>query len=67
MSARANAMMRARRVRLRLVIFDWGGVLIDSEPVADRVVAAELAALGWPITPRKHIRFFGMRMETCHR
>jgi beta-phosphoglucomutase-like phosphatase (HAD superfamily) len=57
-------MMRARRERLRLVIFDCDGVLIDSEPVADRVVAEELAALGWPITPSEaHSRFLGMRME----
>ena len=51
MSALAHAMMRARRERLRLVIFDCDGVLIDSEPVANRVVAEELAALGWPMTP----------------
>lgn len=64
MSARAHAMMRARRERLRLVVFDCDGVLIDSEPVADRVVAEELAALGWPITPSEaHRRFLGMRME----
>ena len=64
MSARAHAMMRARRDRLRLVIFDCDGVLIDSEPVADRVVAEELAALGWPLTPSEaHRRFLGMRME----
>jgi beta-phosphoglucomutase-like phosphatase (HAD superfamily) len=64
MNARAHAMMRARRDRLRLVIFDCDGVLIDSEPVADRVVAEELAALGWPITPSEaHSRFLGMRME----
>jgi beta-phosphoglucomutase-like phosphatase (HAD superfamily) len=64
MNARAHAMMRARRDRLRLVIFDCDGVLIDSEPVADRVVAEELAALGWAITPSEaHRRFLGMRME----
>ena len=64
MSAQAHAMMRARRERLRLVIFDCDGVLIDSEPVADRVVAEELAALGWPITASEaHRRFLGMRTE----
>jgi HAD superfamily hydrolase (TIGR01509 family) len=64
MSAQAYAMMQARRERLRLVIFDCDGVLIDSEPVADRVVAEELAALGWAITPAEaHKRFLGMRME----
>lgn len=63
MSALALAAMRARRHPLRLVIFDCDGVLIDSEPIADRVVAAELAALGWPITPAEvHVRFLGMSL-----
>ena len=35
--------------RLRLVIFDCDGVLIDSEPLSRRVVAAEAARLGWAI------------------
>lgn len=35
---------------LRLVIFDCDGVLIDSEPVCNRVVAEALTALGWPMT-----------------
>lgn len=46
---------------LQLVIFDCDGVLIDSEPLCDRVVAAELNKLGWPITPDEcHHRFIGM-------
>lgn len=46
---------------LSLVIFDCDGVLIDSEPLCDRVVAAELTELGWPITPDEcHRRFLGM-------
>ena len=64
MSEPAYAMLRARRERLQLVIFDCDGVLIDSEPVADRVVAAELTAVGWRVTPAEaHARFLGMRME----
>jgi beta-phosphoglucomutase-like phosphatase (HAD superfamily) len=64
MSELAYAMLRARQERLRLVIFDCDGVLIDSEPVADRVVSAELAAVGWRVTPAEaHARFLGMRME----
>jgi beta-phosphoglucomutase-like phosphatase (HAD superfamily) len=48
-------------VPLQLVIFDCDGVLIDSEPLCDRVVAAELTELGWPITPDEcHRRFIGM-------
>lgn len=33
------------------VIFDCDGVLADSEPVVNRVVAADLSALGWQLTP----------------
>lgn len=63
MSELARAMLQARREPLRLVIFDCDGVLIDSEPIADRVVAAELALVGWPITPEEaHERFLGMRI-----
>ncbi|MCC6716626.1 MAG: HAD-IA family hydrolase [Acetobacteraceae bacterium] len=43
--------MRRRAAPLRLVIYDCDGVLVDSEPVANRVVATELTALGWPMTP----------------
>jgi len=43
-------LMRRRRAPLRLVIYDCDGVLVDSEPVANRVVAAELTALGWAMT-----------------
>jgi HAD superfamily hydrolase (TIGR01509 family) len=39
--------MAARRTRLRLVIFDCDGVLIDSEGIANRTIAEELTALGW--------------------
>ncbi len=62
MSALARTALQARRDPLRLVIFDCDGVLIDSEPIADRVVAEELAAIGWPITQAEvHTRFLGMR------
>ena len=62
MSTHARTVLRARRELLRLVIFDCDGVLIDSEPIADRVVAKELAAVGWSITPAEaHSRFLGMR------
>ncbi|MCI4664725.1 MAG: HAD family phosphatase [Neomegalonema sp.] len=35
--------------RPELVIFDCDGVLVDSEPVAARVIAARLTQAGWPI------------------
>ena len=50
--------MRSRREPLRLLIFDCDGVLIDSEPLCDRVVAEELTALGWTMTPAESGRLF---------
>ncbi len=38
------------RRSLQLVIFDCDGVLVDSEPVANRVVAETLTELGWTMT-----------------
>ncbi len=35
-------LLARRRAPLRLVIFDCDGVLVDSEPVVERIVAAEL-------------------------
>jgi HAD superfamily hydrolase (TIGR01509 family) len=58
MSELALATLRARRDRLRLVIFDCDGVLIDSEPLCDRVVSEELSALGWTTTPAECSRLF---------
>jgi HAD superfamily hydrolase (TIGR01509 family) len=49
----AAGLMRARTVPLRLVIFDCDGVLIDSEPIASREVAAAVTALGWHMTPEE--------------
>jgi HAD superfamily hydrolase (TIGR01509 family) len=49
----------------RLVIFDCDGVLVDSEPVACRVMARELTALGYPLTPDDcRDRFTGVSMKT---
>ncbi len=49
---------------LRLVIFDCDGVLIDSEPVVNRIVAAELTRLGWPMTTEESCgRFLGLDIE----
>jgi len=53
--------MRARRSPLRLVIYDCDGVIVDSEHVCNVVVAAELAALGWEMTPEAaQAEFLGM-------
>ncbi len=51
-------------MRPELIIFDCDGVLIDSETVAARVVAAELTALGWAMTPEEALeRFTGMAIH----
>jgi HAD superfamily hydrolase (TIGR01509 family) len=48
------------RAGFALVIFDNDGVLVDSEPHAQRVEAALLTELGWPITPQAcFARFLG--------
>jgi beta-phosphoglucomutase-like phosphatase (HAD superfamily) len=61
MNEAAFEAMRRRRRRLQLVIFDCDGVLIDSEALCDRVVAAELTALGWAMTAEESgQRFIGM-------
>ena len=57
----ALAAMAGRTVKLRLVIFDCDGVLVNSEPVANRVVAEMLSAEGWVMTPHEaDRRFLGM-------
>ncbi len=49
---------------LRLVIFDCDGVLVDSEPVSNRVVATECTALGWPMTTAEATaQFVGLRLS----
>jgi HAD superfamily hydrolase (TIGR01509 family) len=52
------------RQNLRLVIFDCDGVLIDSEGPASRLVAAEITALGWPMTEvESRALFIGRRLS----
>ena len=51
-------------VRLRLVIFDCDGVLVDSEGPSNRVVAREITALGWPMTQAESTALFvGRRLS----
>ena len=53
-----------RRAALRLVIFDCDGVLVDSEPVSNRILAEELTALGWPMdTEDATQRFLGVSLH----
>ncbi|MCW3473623.1 HAD family hydrolase [Limobrevibacterium gyesilva] len=56
-------LMTGRRAPLRLVIFDCDGVIVDSEPVANRLVAEALTRLGWSMTPADADRhFLGMTL-----
>ena len=53
--------MQRRHVPLGLVIFDCDGVIVDSEPISNRVTVTELASLGWTMTPAEsERRFLGM-------
>ena len=56
-----EALLAARTAPLRLVIFDCDGVIADSESIANRVTAAGLSRIGWPMTPEdaEH-HFLGM-------
>lgn len=58
-----ETMLAGRTAPLRLVIFDCDGVLVDSESIANRIIAAELSAIGWPMTPPEadHL-FLGMTL-----
>jgi HAD superfamily hydrolase (TIGR01509 family) len=56
-----------RRTPLRLVIFDCDGVLVDSEPVSSRIIAADLSARGWPMSAAEaNRRFLGMTLGDMH-
>jgi HAD superfamily hydrolase (TIGR01509 family) len=60
----ARELIDRRRVPLRLVIFDCDGVLVDSEPVTNRVVAAALADAGWRMDAAEaERRFLGMSLD----
>lgn len=50
-----------------LIIFDLDGVLVDSEPIANRVLLAHLQRLGVPITLDELFRdFVGLSLPTCY-
>ena len=51
-----------------LVIFDCDGVLVDSEPLSNRILAERLTAIGLPTTTEESIRdFMGRSWATCQR
>ena len=47
-----------------LIVFDFDGVLVDSEPLSNSVLAAVLTELGCPTTPAEsHRRFTGLNVR----
>lgn len=60
----AQQLMARRRSSLRLVIFDCDGVLVDSEPLANRILAADISMRGWTMaTAEATRRFVGMTLR----
>lgn len=54
-------------MRYDLVIFDNDGVLVDSEPIANRVLAAYLTELGHPTTYEESVRdYMGAAVHRVH-
>lgn len=49
----------------KLIIFDCDGVLVDSEPISNRIMADKLSDEGYDISPKECInRFAGMSIAT---
>lgn len=54
-------------MRYELVIFDNDGVLVDSEPLANRILAAYLTELGYPTTYEESLRdYMGSAVHRVH-
>jgi HAD superfamily hydrolase (TIGR01509 family) len=54
--------------RFEAIIFDFDGVVVDSEVVANAALAEALTELGHPITAEHAIeRYSGLRWSDCHR
>ncbi len=57
-------LLAGRQEKLRLVIFDCDGVLVDSEGIANRIVAREISKLGWEMQEAEADRLFlGMTLN----
>jgi HAD superfamily hydrolase (TIGR01509 family) len=58
-------MANAGSLRPQLIVFDCDGVLVDSEPIANRLMAEAITALGWPLdTADCMARFKGHHFDT---
>src|ERR671911_1195104 len=63
-SARTPSRVR-RPMAYDLVIFDCDGVLVDSEPLSNRILAERLTAIGLPTTTQESIRdYMGRSWKT---
>jgi len=52
---------------IELVIFDCDGVLVDSEPLSNQVLASHASAMGWEMDgPTSQSLFKGMKMTQIH-
>jgi HAD superfamily hydrolase (TIGR01509 family) len=51
-------LIAGRGAALRLVIFDCDGVIVDSEPVSNRIIAESLTELGWEMATEDATRLF---------
>ncbi|GBE91399.1 HAD family hydrolase [Nostoc cycadae] len=59
-------MLNLRQNRFKLVIFDCDGVLVDSEPIVNRIFAQTLTEAGFPITYAEVTqKFIGKSLQTC--
>jgi HAD superfamily hydrolase (TIGR01509 family) len=55
-------------VRFEAIIFDFDGVIVDSEVVANAALAETLTALGHKVTAEQAVeRYSGLRWSDCHR
>lgn len=53
-------------MRWDLVIFDCDGVLVDSEPISNRIFSTMLGEIGLPMTYEETVReFVGRSMQSC--
>ena len=52
---------------IELVIFDCDGVLVDSEPLSNQVLASHATTMGWEMDgPKSQSLFKGMKMTQIH-
>lgn len=51
---------------IELIIFDCDGVLVDSEPIANRMLAKHLSAIGLPTSYEQSLaRYRGRSLQSC--